>query len=283
MMNKSDSIIQITDGQIIVSSDFPVLGVKPRVLVLHKLSKDTLWNTNLEIDYPSEKLVDYSGNTGESGRNGYDGRNPSESGSNGGNGAHGGNGSDVSLYLQYYAKAGQEFVILTVESKGIKEVSFLPKSTGKISVYAQGGDGGVGGKGGNGKDAGYPVTTTVNGKQTTTKPSLYGGDAGHGGDGGHAGRGGNVTIYLDEKLVDFRNNIVVVNRCGQAGIGGLSGVPGRGMNSKGGLGGVFNATNGKKGVIGRNGQSAQDGKVEGPIILTSDEMLKRFTFLKKSK
>jgi hypothetical protein len=257
--------------------------VKPRVLVLHKLSKDTLWNTNLEIDYPSEKLVDYSGNTGESGRNGYDGRNPSESGSNGGNGAHGGNGSDVSLYLQYYAKAGQEFVILTVESKGIKEVSFLPKSTGKISVYAQGGDGGVGGKGGNGKDAGYPVTTTVNGKQTTTKPSLYGGDAGHGGDGGHAGRGGNVTIYLDEKLVDFRNNIVVVNRCGQAGIGGLSGVPGRGMNSKGGLGGVFNATNGKKGVIGRNGQSAQDGKVEGPIILTSDEMLKRFTFLKKSK
>ncbi len=283
LLNKSDSLIQIVDGDVIITSDVPLLGIKPHVLLLHKITKDTLWNANLNIDYPSEKSYNYSGNSGEAGRQGYDGRNASESGSNGGNGANGNNAADVNLYLQYYQKAGQEFIVLTVENNGRRETSFIPKSTGRILVYAQGGNGGNGGRGGNGKDAAYPVTTTTNGKTTTTKPSLYGGDSGHGGDAGHGGRGGNISIYMDEKLVDFRNSISIENRGGQAGMGGQSGSTGRGMNAKGSLGGIFNNTNGKNGMNGRNGISGTDGKVDGPVLLTGEELVRRFSFLKKLK
>jgi hypothetical protein len=53
------------------------------------------------------------------------------------------------------------------------------------------------------------------------------------------------------------------------------------MNTNGKLGGVFNSNNGKTGTSGRNGQTGQDGKVEGPIFLSSEELVKRFTFLKR--
>ena len=90
-----------------------------------------------------------------------------------------------------------------------------------------------------------------------------------------------MYVYLDEKLIDFRNNIHIENRGGTFGIAGNSGTSGRGMNTNGKIGGVFNSNNGKNGASGRNGQAGQDGKVEGPIFLSSDELVKRFTFLKK--
>lgn len=279
---KSNVDLKFENGNIVLNSDVPLIDVKPSLILLTKNKKDTLWKSELEIVYPTEKSYNYSGNSGSSGRSGSNAVNASQSGDNGANGANGENAKDVYVYAQLYSKNNQDFIILTIESNGYREVSFLPRNVARVSIYAQGGNGGNGGKGGDGKDAAYPVTTTTkDGKTTTTQPSVYGGNAGNGGDGGHGGRGGNVYIYLDEKLTDFRNNIHIENRGGTSGVGGTAGSSGRGMNGNGKLGGIFNSNNGKTGTSGRNGQTGQDGKVEGPILLSGEELVKRFSFLKR--
>jgi hypothetical protein len=278
---KSNVGLKFENGFLVLKSDFPLIDVIPQLILLNKLKKDTLWKSNLEIVYPSEKTYNHSGISGVSGRSGSNASNPSQSGDNGSNGGNGVNANDVYVFAQYYAKNNIEFVILTVESSGVREVSFLPKNSARVSIYVNGGNGGNGGRGGDGKDAAYPVTTTKNGKTTTTQPSVYGGNAGSGGDGGNGGRGGNVYVYLDDKLTDFRNSIHIENRGGVAGVGGVAGNAGRGMNSNGKLGGIFNSNNGKNSSAGRNGQVGQDGRVEGPILMTSEEMVKRFSFLKR--
>lgn len=278
---KSNVDLKIENGNIVLNSEVPLIDVKPSLILLTKIKKDTLWKSELEIVYPTEKSYNYSGDSGREGRSGSNAVNASQSGENGSNGGNGENARDIYLYAQLYTKNNQEFIVLTFECDGHREVRFLPRNSAIISIYAQGGNGGNGGNGGSGKDAAYPVTTTTNGKTTTTQPSVYGGNAGNGGDGGHGGRGGNVYLYLDDKLTDFRNNIHIENRGGTAGVGGNSGSSGRGMNTNGKLGGVFNSNNGKTGTSGRNGQTGQDGKVEGPIFLSSEELVKRFTFLKR--
>jgi hypothetical protein len=279
---KSNVDLKFENGNLILNSDVPLIDVKPSLILLTKNKKDTLWKSELEIVYPTEKSYNYSGNSGNSGRSGSSAYNASQSGDNGANGGNGENAKDVYVYAQLYSKNNQDFIVLTIECNGYREVSFLPRNAARISIYAQGGNGGNGGRGGDGKDAAYPVTTkTKDGKTTTSQPSVYGGNAGNGGDGGHGGRGGNVYIYLDEKLTDFRNNFHIENRGGTSGVGGTAGSSGRGMNGNGKLGGVFNSNNGKTGTSGRNGQMGQDGKVEGPIFLSSEELVKRFTFLKR--
>lgn len=279
---KSNVDLKIENGNLFLHSDVPLIDVKPSLILLTKNNKDTLWKSELEIVYPTEKSYNFSGNSGSSGRSGSNAASASQSGDNGSNGGNGENAKDVYLYAQLYTKNNQEFIVLTIECNGHREVSFLPRNVARVSISAQGGNGGDGGKGGDGKDAAYPVTTTTkDGKTTTTQPSIYGGNAGNGGDGGHGGRGGNVYLFMDEKLIDFRNNVHIENRGGISGVGGNSGSSGRGMNSNGKLGGVFNSNNGKSGTSGRNGQSGLDGKVEGPIFMSADELVKRFTFLKR--
>lgn len=279
--NHSETMVQIVGGKLLVSSYVPLINKKLDVCFIHKLTKDTLWSSKLDIYYPNEIRVNYAGENGKDGVNGSSAINPSQSGSNGGNGGNGANGGDVSLYLQYYGAEGNEFVIATVERDGVYRRIFLPKSTGRIQVDVRGGKGGNGGEGGSGKDAAYPVTTTVNGKTTTTKPSVYGGDAGSGGDGGHGGRGGSAYVYMDDQLVDFRNNVQIEVSGGVSGSPGRPGNAGRGINAKGQLGGWFNSNNGKSGSLGRAGQNGQDGKVEGPVLLRKEELVKRFSFLNK--
>ena len=279
--NHSETMVQFKEGKIQVDSYVPLINKKLDVCFIHKLTRDTLWKTKLDIQYPNEITVNHAGENGKDGVSGSSGTNPSQSGSNGGNGGNGLNGGDVSLYFQYYGVEGNDFVIATVERNMQYRRIFLPKNTGRIYVDVRGGKGGNGGDGGSGKDAAYPVTTTVNGKTTVTKPSVYGGDAGDGGDGGHGGRGGNVYMYMDDKLIGFRNSIQVEVKGGISGVPGRSGNVGRGMSSKGQLGGLFNYNNGKSGSIGRVGQNGSDGKVEGPILLNKEELQKRFTFLNK--
>ncbi len=279
---KSNVDLKCEKGSLILNSDVPLIDVKPCLIFLSKVKKDTIWKSDLEIIYPTEKTVDFSGANGKNGKQGSNAVNASQSGENGANGANGGSAKDVYVYAQFYSVNNQDFIVLTLESDGLRETSFLPKNNARISIYVKGGNGGNGGKGGDGKDAAFPVTTTSkDGKTSTTQPSVYGGNAGSGGDGGHAGRGGNVYLYLDDKLSDLRNNIHIENRGGLSGIGGVSGNAGRGMNSNGKLGGIFNSNNGRNGRDGRNGEVGLDGKVEGPIFLSSDELVKRFTFLKK--
>ncbi len=279
--NHSETMVQFVDGKLQVESYIPLMNKSLKVCFLHKVTKDTLWNSSLDIYYPNEIKLDHSGNNGENGKSGVSGSQPSQHGSNGANGGNGGNGADISVFLQYYGVEGNDFVIATIEEQGRQKRVFIPKRTGRIYIDVRGGNGGNGGNGGDGKDAAYPVTTTVNGKTTTTTPSVYGGDAGNGGDAGHGGRGGNVYIYMDDRLTDFRNNIQVETQGGSSGVTGRSGNPGRGMNSKGQLGGVFNYNNGKQGGQGRAGQTGQNGKVEGPVLLKKEEMVKRFSFLNK--
>ena len=279
--NHSETMVQLKDGKLQVDSYVPLINKKLAVCFIHKLTRDTLWNTKLDIQYPNEITINHAGENGDNGSNGSSGSNASQSGSNGANGTNGGNGGDISLYLQYYGVEGNDFVIATVERNMQYRRIFLPKSTGKIFIDVRGGKGGNGGDGGNGKDAAYPVTTTVNGKTTVTKPSVYGGDAGDGGDGGHGGNGGNVSVFMDDRLVDFRNNIQVEVKGGVPGIPGRTGNAGRGMNAKGQLGGLFNSNNGKSGSAGRTGQSGSDGRIEGPVFLKKEELYKRFTFLNK--
>ncbi len=279
--NHSETMVQFKDGKIQVDSYVPLINKKLAVCFIHKLTRDTLWNTKLDIQYPNEINVNHAGENGKDGSNGSSGVSASQSGSNGANGSNGGNGGDISLYLQYYGVEGNDFVIATVDRDGQYRRIFLPKSTGRIYVDVRGGKGGNGGEGGSGKDAAYPVTTTVNGKTTTTKPSVYGGDAGNGGDGGHGGRGGNVYVYMEDQLIDFRNNIQVEVKGGVSGIPGRSGNAGRGINAKGQLGGWFNYNNGKSGTAGRVGLSGSDGRIEGPVLLKKEELYKRFTFLNK--
>jgi hypothetical protein len=279
--NHSETMVQFKDGKLHVESYVPLINKKLDVCFIHKLTRDTLWKSKLDIQYPNEITLNHAGENGKNGVSGSSGTNPSQSGSNGGNGGNGLNGGDISLYLQYYGVEENDFVIATVERNMQYRRIFLPKSTGRIYVDVRGGKGGNGGDGGSGKDAAYPVTTTVNGKTTTTQPSVYGGDAGVGGDGGHGGRGGNVYMYMDDRLIDFRNNIQVDVKGGVSGAPGKSGNAGRGMNAKGQLGGLFNNTNGKSANAGRTGQSGSDGKVEGPVLLKKEELQKRFTFLNK--
>ncbi len=279
--NHSESMVQFVDGKLKVDSYIPLINKKIDVCFIHKLTRDTLWNSKLDIYYPNEIKLSHAGQNGQNGQSGSYGSQPSQSGSNGANGANGGNGSDISVYLQYYGVEGNDFVIATIEDNGVQRRVFIPKRTGKIYIDVRGGNGGNGGNGGDGKDAAYPVTTTVNGKTTTTTPSVYGGDAGNGGDAGHGGRGGNVYVYMDDRLTDFRNNIQIDVQGGTSGTSGRSGNAGRGMNAKGQLGGLFNYNNGKSGSQGRYGQIGQNGKIEGPILLKKEEMVKRFTFLNK--
>ena len=279
--NHSETMVQFKDGKIVVDSYVPLINKKLEVCFIHKLTRDTLWNTKLDIQYPNEIRLNHAGENGKDGSNGSSGASASQSGSNGANGSNGGNGGDISLYLQYYGVEGNDFVIATVERNMQYRRIFLPKSTGRIYVDVRGGKGGNGGEGGSGKDAAYPVTTTVNGKTTVTKPSVYGGDAGDGGDGGHGGRGGNVYLYMEDQLIDFRNNIQVEVKGGVSGIPGRSGNAGRGINAKGQLGGWFNYNNGKSGSTGRAGVSGTDGRIEGPVLLKKEELYKRFTFLNK--
>jgi hypothetical protein len=279
--NHSETMVQFKEGKLQVDSYVPLINKKLEVCFIHKLTRDTLWNSKLEIQYPNEITLNHAGENGNDGSNGISGSNASQSGSNGANGSNGGNGGDISLYLQYYGVEGNDFVIATVDRDGQYRRIFIPKSTGRIFVDVRGGKGGNGGYGGNGKDAAYPVTTTVNGKTTTTKPSVYGGDAGNGGDGGHGGRGGNVFVYMDDQLIDFRNNIQINVVGGVSGIPGRSGNAGRGMNAKGQLGGLFNYNNGKSGSSGRVGQNGSDGRIEGPVLLKKEELYKRFTFLNR--
>lgn len=279
--NHSETMVQFIEGKLQVDSYIPLMNKSLKVCFLHKITKDTLWNSELSIYYPNEIRLNHAGEDGQNGQNGAFGSHASQSGSNGGNGVNGGNGSDISIFLQYYGVEGNDFVIATVENNGIQKRVFIPKRTGRIFVNVRGGNGGNGGNGGDGKDAAYPVTTTVNGKTTTTTPSVYGGDAGSGGDAGHGGRGGNVYLYMDDRLTDFRNNIQIDVQSGNSGTPGRSGNPGRGMNAKGQLGGIFNYNNGKSGSQGRAGQTGQNGKIEGPILLKKEELVKRFSFLNK--
>jgi uncharacterized membrane protein YgcG len=279
--NHSETMVQFKDGKIQVDSYVPLINKKLEVCFLHKLTRDTLWKNKLDILYPNEVTLNHAGENGKDGSNGYSGSSASQSGSNGANGSNGGNGGDLSLYLQYYGVEGNDFVIATVDRDGQYRRIFLPKSTGRIYVDVHGGKGGNGGEGGSGKDAAYPVTTTVNGKTTTTKPSVYGGDAGNGGDGGHGGRGGNVYVYMEDQLIDFRNNIQIDVKGGVSGVPGRSGNAGRGINTKGQLGGWFNYNNGKSGSTGRAGVSGTDGRIDGPVLLKKEELYKRFTFLNK--
>jgi len=279
--NHSETMVQFKEGKLQVESYVPLINKKLDVCFIHKITRDTLWNSKLDIQYPNEITLNHAGENGGSGSNGSSGSSASQSGSNGANGSNGGNGGDISLYLQYYGVEGNDFVIATVERNMQYRRIFLPKSTGRIFVDVRGGKGGDGGDGGSGKDAAYPVTTTVNGKTTVTKPSVFGGDAGDGGDGGHGGKGGSVYMYMDDKLIDFRNNIQVEVKGGVSGVPGRTGNAGRGMNVKGQLGGLFNSNNGKSGSPGRVGQNGSDGRIEGPVLLKKEDLYKRFTFLNK--
>ena len=279
--NHSETMAQFIDGKIQVDSYIPLINKKINVCFIHKLTKDTLWNSQLDIYYPNEIKLNHSGENGQNGQAGLNGSQPSQHGSNGGNGANGGNGSDIAVYLQYFGVEGNDFVIATIEDNGKQRRVFIPKRTGKIMIDVRGGSGGNGGNGGDGRDAAYPVATVVNGKTVMTNPSVYGGDAGSGGDAGHGGRGGNVYIYMDDRLTDFRNSIQVDVQGGVSGNPGRAGNLGRGMNAKGQLGGLFNYNNGKSGSQGRFGQTGQNGKIDGPLLLKKEEMVKRFTFLNK--
>jgi hypothetical protein len=86
---------------------------------------------------------------------------------------------------------------------------------------------------------------------------------------------------MDDQLVDFRNNVQIEVSGGVSGSPGRPGNAGRGINAKGQLGGWFNSNNGKTGSLGRAGQNGQDGKVEGPVLLRKEELVKRFSFLNK--
>lgn len=150
------------------------------------------------------------------------------------NGKKGHNGKNIYVYGQLYSGVKNEFVILTILSDGNKKVEFL-HLYGSVYIKSEGGNGGDGGDG-----------------------SAY-----SGGEGGEGGAGGNIYLFLDQRLLNFKNHIHIENKGGVYGKSGKSNVV---KNN------LFNSLNEKKG---------QDGKVEEPIFMSAEELVKRFTFLKR--
>lgn len=217
-------------GSLFLKSDVPIDKDIDLILV-SKSSKQILSKSTLNVVYPSTLNYNFSGKAGVKGQNELKNKEKTVKATNG---KKGHNGKNVYVYGQLYSGVKNDFVILTILSDGNKKVEFLPLY-GSVYIKSEGGNGGDGGDG-----------------------SAY-----SGGEGGEGGAGGNIYLFLDQRLLNFKNHIHIENKGGVYGKSGKSNVV---KNN------LFNSLNEKKG---------QDGKVEEPIFMSAEELVKRFTFLKR--
>jgi hypothetical protein len=258
----------------------------PKISAKLKRNRDIEVERMIPISYGVNYVIKgdgpdgYTGTYGNDGRCGYNGGNYSGrdldgddgyDGNNGDEGLNGGNGEDAPnsvVMLSLVINQRNEKCILVEITSGNAESykRYLSLSSGKMNIYASGGDGGDGGQGGNGGGGGcggngYKPSDDKDKKSGTGGQGGYGGNGGDGGNGGRGGDGGDILIQYSKDAAPYINKIVVFNEGGSGGNGGEYGS--RGAEGKGGSGDAC-GREGKSGMCGDSGSHGYTGS-EGSV------------------
>ena len=185
-VNKFNSI----RGSLFLKSDVPIDKDIDLILV-SKSNQQILSKSTLNVVYPSTLNYNFSGKVGVKGQNELKNKDKTLKATNGKKGQ---NGKDVYVYGQLYSGVKNDYVVLTIRSDGHKEVNFLHLHGSDVYIKSEGGNGGDGGDG-----------------------SAY-----SGGEGGEGGAGGNIYLFLDRRLLNFKNHIHISNKGGVYGKSGQS-------------------------------------------------------------
>lgn len=228
-------------------------------------TNDLILNELLQIKYPTECRLYYSGKHGRHGRSGQNGSIPSESGKNGENGDDGENGLDVIVFVRPTFIGEKQILEILADGNGMKTRTYVSSDVSRIIVYARGGNGGNGGNGGRGADAE---------KTDKSYDRLNGGNGGYGGNGGVAGNGGDVLIVIDKKCNLSEEIFVVENNGGELGYPGKAGSGGQNDRGDAGLIEYLLIKNdvGGSGESGFQGANASDGIFLG-IVYEDDAQI----------
>lgn len=188
----------------------------------------------------------------------------------GGHGRPGKDGTNINVFVSMVDRQYETKQLVKIEvspEKGETYYRYLEKDGG-IIIYANGGDGGNGGNGadgGKGTDGqnGWNRFHPISGEQLTANNGKggHGGHGGNGGSGGNAGYGGNggdVTVFIEQDALFFKDQILVINKGGKAGQPGIPGFGGDG--GKRGDGGKGKGLSGQPGNNGLHGYYGEDGK-----------------------
>jgi len=236
----SDELLISKSGRVILSNPTAVKNDTAIIFIKLKGNQNTSSTLKIPLNYKGTLLLDYSGQNGKRGENGEEGKNGKITGStssdpeNGKNGKHGfagEKGANLQIALtQNNSNTGQgpslcNLIIHNISSS-ITDTFKIDILNSKAIIMSNGGSGGDGGLGGNG---GHGANGDRNAMYTSY--GQFGALGGRGGNGGFGGDGGQISIFIDSHLMDFINNIHVLNQGGPGGKGGKEGTMGtRGVN-----------------------------------------------------
>ncbi|NOQ75836.1 MAG: hypothetical protein GQ574_27775 [Crocinitomix sp.] len=205
--------------------------------------------------------------------NGSNGRS-GLTGAQGGNGMSGENGNDVDVFVSLVDCQYENKKLIKIEvgsDNGETNIRYLEKD-GRVTINANGGDGGGGGNGGNGSDGmagnnGQIRFHPHSGERISANNGKggnggNGGNGGYGGNAGNGGNGGDVTVFIEQDALFFKDHIRINNSGGTAGAPGTYGFGGNaGYRGEGGSGKGVNGRAGKNGLYGYYGAAGEKGKI----------------------